>query len=158
MWTIFFLNDHCFSHKTKITANAIPTVKNPMVNPSIPSLQRGEHLSVRKPDFLSELKEKKFYFIPTYLLFSNLFIICALDELLLAIVESAGFVKVLFGDHRSVLFGGALLFGHTSDFVNALLFVHTSDDFTSELLFDHRSDDFVYGLFVDNGSTSGLSY
>ncbi len=88
--------DYCLSHKTNITANAIPTVKNPIIKPSIPSLQRGEHQSFVRPSVVSELKENKFYFIISSS--SNLFIILVFDALLLIIGESLGLVDKLFVD------------------------------------------------------------
>ncbi len=88
--------DYSLSHKTNITANAIPTVKNPIIKPSIPSLQRGEHQSFVRPSVVSELKEKKVYFIISSS--SNLFIILAFDALLLIIVVFIGLANELFVD------------------------------------------------------------
>jgi len=98
--------DYSLSHKTNITANAIPTVKNPIIKPSIPSLQRGEHQSFVRPNVVSELKEKKVYFIISSS--SNLFIILAFDALLLII----GLANELFVDCRVFALEYALFGDH----------------------------------------------
>ena len=135
-----------------------------MTKPSIPSLQRGVHRSVKNPHVLFEfeLKHRKIYSLKhVFDSFSDLFIIGALTESALKTVESVVCLMVLFFDHGSEGLVGVLLFVQISDDLPyELLIIHPSDVVELRLLFVHLSVDFEFGLLfgihVFGGAAFGL--